>query len=414
MKREVAGIGACVLLFVSQAMPVRGCVVRATEIESAGTVPFIFDDNRVFAELTFVRPDGALRKAVAFVDLGTPRMVIDQKLREELQPDQNKPLLLRVGNLEIPIASTAIETDTRLGFTGRDGKRTIPVETILPGSLLKNYQVVFDYAKRTLTIARPDTLEGKGYNVSCRVNEKTGLISVTGAIAEHSYAVAIDCGSAYSWIRHDVAQQWVKAHPDWERGTGAVGEANMQTRTDGAEARATILRLPEIRFGSLQLKQIGALGISAEAPPIPPAPGESAVHGDFFDWYSKKSPEPVIGWIGGNVLKGFRVMIDFPRRMIYWEQQIELDPHDLDQVGVTLERRDTGYFIAGIAQKDGKPTVDAVRVGDRLIQVGDLQLSNATRGAIFAALHGKPGSVRTLVVERDGKRLNVAAKTTAF
>ena len=122
----------------------------------------------------------------------------------------------------------------------------------------------------------------------------------------------------------------------------------------------------------------------------------------------------MIGWIGGNVLKGFRVMIDFPRRIIYWEQQTELDPHDLDQVGVTLEKRDAGYFIAGIAQKDGKPTADAVRVGDRLIQVDDLQVSSATRGAIFAALHGRPGSVRTLVVERDGKRLNVAAKITAF
>src|SRR5215468_1126559 len=414
MKREVTGIGAFVLLFVAQAMPAHSSVARAAEIESAGTVPFIFDDNRVFAELTFVRPDGALRKVVAFVDLGTPRMEIGRRLREELQPDQDKPLLLRVGNLDIPIDSSAIETDTGLGFTGPDGKRSIPVETILPGSLLKNFQVVFDYAKRTLTIARPDTLEGKGHGVPCRVNEKTGLISITATIAEHSYAFAIDCGSAYSWIRHDVAQQWVKAHPDWERGTGAVGEANMQTRTDGAEARATILRLPEIRFGSLHLKQIGVLGISAEAPPIPPAPGESAVHGDFFDWYSKKSPEPVIGWIGGNVLKGFRVTIDFPRRMIYWERQIKLDPHDLDQVGVTLEKRDTGYFIAGIAQKNGQSTVDAVRVGDRLVQVDNLQLSNATRGAIFAALHGKPGSVRTLVVERDGKRLNVTEKITAF
>jgi C-terminal processing protease CtpA/Prc len=100
--------------------------------------------------------------------------------------------------------------------------------------------------------------------------------------------------------------------------------------------------------------------------------------------------------------------------MTYWQQEVDLDPHDLDQVGVTLEKRDTGYFIAGIAQKDGKPTVDAVRVGDRLIQVDDLQLSNATRGAIFAALNGKPGSVRTLVVERDGKRVNVAARITAF
>jgi hypothetical protein len=414
MKHEVVRIGAFVLVFVSQAMLAHSSVARTAEIESAGTVPFIFDDNRVFAELTFVRPDGALRKAVAFVDMGTPQMVIDRKLREELQPDQNKPLLLRVGNLDIPIESSSIEIDTGLGFTGRDGKRTIPVEAILPGSLLKNYQVVFDYAKRTLTIARPGTLEGKGEGVPCRVNEKTGLISVTGTICEHSYPLAIDCGSAYSWIRQDVAQQWIKAHPDWKRGTGAVGEANMQTGTNGAEATATILRLPEIRFGSLQLKQIGALGISAKAPPIPPAPGESAVHGDFFDWYSKKSPEPVIGWIGGNVLKGFRVMIDFPRRMIYWERQVEFDSHDLDQVGVTLEKRDTGYFIAGIAQKHGQPTADTVRVGDRLVQIDDLQLSNATRGAIFAALHGKPGSVRTLVVERNGKRLNVAEKITAF
>jgi hypothetical protein len=198
MKREVARVAAFVLLFVSQAMPAQSSVAQAAGIESAGTVPFIFDDNRVFAELAFVRPDGAVRKAVAFVDLGTPRMLVDQKLQEELRPDQNKALLLRVGDLDIPIESSAIESDTGLGFTGRDGKRTIPVEAILPGSLLKNYQVVFDYAKRTLTIAPPGTLKGEGEGVPCRVNEKTGLISVTGAIAEHSYALAIDCG----WPTH--------------------------------------------------------------------------------------------------------------------------------------------------------------------------------------------------------------------
>jgi len=47
MKREVATISAFALLFVSQAMLAHSSVVRAAEIESAGTVPFIFDDNRV-------------------------------------------------------------------------------------------------------------------------------------------------------------------------------------------------------------------------------------------------------------------------------------------------------------------------------------------------------------------------------
>jgi hypothetical protein len=188
----------------------------------------------------------------------------------------------------------------------------------------------------------------------------------------------------------------------------------MQSRTGGAQARATILRLPEIKLGSLSLKQVGALGIAPEAPPIPPAPGQSKVEGSFFDWYSKKAPEPVIGWLGGNVLRGFRLMIDFPRRTTYWERVSDLDPHELDQVGVTLEKRSDGYFIAGIAQKSGKPTVDTVRVGDRLIQVDDVVLSSATRGSIFAALHGKPGEVRMLVVERDGQQLTVPAKVTAF
>jgi hypothetical protein len=127
----------------------------------------------------------------------------------------------------------------------------------------------------------------------------------------------------------------------------------MQTRSDGAEARATILRVPEIRLGSLRLEHIGLLGIDPEAPPFPPAPGESKVQGNFFDWYSKKAPEPVIGWLGGNVLKGFRVVIDFSRQMTYWERENDLDPHDLDQVGVTLETRDTqkGYFVVRADEK---------------------------------------------------------------
>ena len=387
---------------------------QALDSERSGTVPFIFDDNRVFAQLDFVRADGTLRKALAFVDLGTPALVLDKKLHEELQVGRGKPAILRVGHLEMKVDSSAVETDTDLGVTGPNGKRTVSVEAVLSGSVLTNYELVVDYAKRTLTVAQPNTLKSAGDAVACRVNEKTGMVSITTDIDGRPYALAVDTGSAYSWVREDVAEQWTKAHPDWERGKGAVGEANMQSRTGGAQARATILRLPEIKLGSLSLKQVGALGIAPEAPPIPPAPGQGKVEGSFFDWYSKKAPEPVIGWLGGNVLRGFRLMIDFPRRATYWERVSDLDPHELDQVGVTLEKGSDGYFIAGIAQKSGKPTVDTVRVGDKLIQVDDVVLSSATRGAIFAALHGKPGEVRMLVVERDGQQLTVPSKVTAF
>jgi hypothetical protein len=85
-------------------------------------------------------------------------------------------------------------------------------------------------------------------------------------------------------------------------------------------------------------------------------------------------------------------------------------------VGVTLETRDSekGYFIAGVAEKDGKPTIEGVQIGDKLVQVDELGLAKATRGAMFSALHGKPGTVRMLIVERDGKQLRVKEKTSSF
>jgi len=406
----------CLLFLACLATPLHCLPTLGSEASSVGTVPFILDDNRMFAELVFVRPDGTPRKAFVFVDLGTPVPVLNEKLRNELQIDQNKPLVFRIGELELRVESSAVDSDIGSAMTGPNGKRTVPVEGVLPGSVMKNYQVIFDYAGRTLTMAQPGTLKPEGDGVPCHVNGKTGLISVAGMVAGQTYAFAVDSGSAYSWVRDDVAQQWVKAHPDWKRGTGAVGEANMQTRAGGAEARATILRVPEISLGSLHLEQIGALGIASEAPPFPPAPGESKVQGNFFDWYSKKAPEPVIGWLGGNVLKGFRVMIDFPQQMTYWERGGDLDPHDLDQVGVTLETRDTekGYFIAGIVEKEGKPTVEGIQVGDKLVQIDDLRVNTATRGAVFSALHGKPGTIHALVLERAGKQVTLLAKTSAF
>lgn len=388
----------------------------ATEAAPVGTVPFILDDNRVFAELMFMRPDGTLRRTVAFVDLGTPALELSDGLYRELRLDQKAPLVLRVGHLELHANADLAQIDSGSWMTGPNGKRTIPVEAVLPGSLLTSYQVVFDYGQRTLTIALPGTLKPSGLGVPCRVNETSGLISVDASIDRHSYAVAVDSGSAYTWFSKSISLQWLKHHPTWQHGTGAVGESNMQTRADGAEAAAFVLRLPEINLGALHLEQIGALAIAPLAPPFPPIPGTEPVRGDFFAWYSNKAPEPVIGWVGGNVLKAFRVMIDYPKHMTYWEQETDLDPHDLDQVGLTLETRDgtKGYFVAAIASKGGKPTVEGVRAGDRLLRVNGVALQNLTQGAIFSLLHGEPGAVRTVAVEREGRQLRFVVPVTAF
>jgi len=135
---------------------------------------------------------------------------------------------------------------------------------------------------------------------------------------------------------------------------------------------------------------------------------------DFFDWYSRKNPVPVIGWLGANVLKSFCLTIDYPNRMTYWLRQSELDPHEIDLVGVTLKAVGGSYFVAGVATQNGKPTVDGVLPGDKLLKIDGLPTASATWGALFSALHGAPGDSRTLILERNGKQLAVQAKVTAF
>ncbi|HEU5336422.1 MAG TPA: hypothetical protein VFU27_10680 [Terriglobales bacterium] len=383
---------------------------------SSGTEHFIFDDNRIFTPVTFVRPHGTLRKTLAFVDMGTPVLVLSSALAKDLQLDRKGAVAFRIGQLEIHVPASGVETGAGAFRTGADGQATKWVEAVLPGSVMKDYQVIFDYANHRLTLAPPDTFAPIGIAIPCRVNEKTGLISVSGVVGGKTYTFAIDSGSAYSWIRDQIAQEWVRAHPAWKRGIGAVGEANMQMNPGGAEANATLVRVPELSLGDLHLNRIGVLGIAPQAPPFPAVPGNGKVQGDFFDWYSEKAPGPVIGWLGANVLKGFRVMIDYPRHITYWEREKGFDASDLDQVGVTLETPDNakGYFIAGIARKEGKPTVEGIHIGDKLVEIDGIPLQGRTRGGVLAALHGKPGTSRILTVVRGGTRVTLQARVTSF
>jgi hypothetical protein len=158
------------LLLAACAMPLLGHSALASQASSSssGTAPFIFDDNRIFVELQFVRPDGTLRRALAFVDIGTPEPVLLETLFKEQQVDRKRPLVFRVGEVEIQVEAALVQHDTGSFMTGPNGKATIPVEAVLPGSVMKSYQVVFDYASQTLTIARPNILKPKGIS-PCRV-----------------------------------------------------------------------------------------------------------------------------------------------------------------------------------------------------------------------------------------------------
>jgi hypothetical protein len=387
LMRVICGLFVC--LFAIPAMPAAW--------PPRVTVPFLLDHNRVFVDLKFPRADGKVRNARAFVDMGGADFTFAEGLAKELRLEQAKTLDIRIGGAPLFIDYTKVTAEI---YGVKSIARAGTVEVNLPAVVLMNYDVVFDYKARTMTLASPGTIRHEGIRIPCRVNPKTGLISIQIGIGSHGYPVTIYNGAAYTWIRRPVVRGWVEAHPDWLRGMGAIGDGNM----NGTEAETTALlaRIPVVDIGTLALKDVGLVGYTETI-----KPGKE----EFFDWYSKKAPQAVIGFIGGNILKSFRVEIDYVNHATYWLQETGIDHDDMDEVPVVLRpERDGSYTVIGICERNGKKLIDGVLPGDKLISVGNLAVRIATFGTVLQALHGHPGDTRVLVLERNGKRLQVAAK----
>jgi hypothetical protein len=323
-------------------------------------------------------------------------------LYRELQLDRGTPLEFYVGEFRVAVPAFEVTADpSEPPAMGPELK----VEAVLAAGVLQRYEVALDYGRRTITLALPNRLKPQGEPVPIRRDSRTGLIAVDVRINGATYAITIDCGSAYTWVRQETARGWLAANPAWERGVGAVGASNMMMAGEASETSGILMRIPELAVGRVALKEVGVLGAG---------PGKGPGGADLFDWYSSKNAGPVIGWIGGNVLKHFRVTLDYAGNRMYWLRQAEPDTHDLEQVGLTLRKQAGEYTVAALATKNGRPVVAGVQPGDKLLRIDGLITKNATKGRIYDSLHGAPGEVRELVLERGGVQRTVRATVTAF
>jgi C-terminal processing protease CtpA/Prc len=118
---------------------------------------------------------------------------------------------------------------------------------------------------------------------------------------------------------------------------------------------------------------------------------------------------PIVGAIGGNILKTFRVEIDYANGVTYLEKQAEPD-NALDIVGLTLRaQRDGTYTISGVSKENSAEVLAAIKAGDKLIRVDKLEVVGASLADVVNSLRGVPEQVRVLVLERDGRKFTVRA-----
>lgn len=375
------------------------------------TVPFALDHNRMLVEAEVRAADGSWKPARLWVDTGNPAAMLDEAFARRLGLDVAAqggssggqvrsvgvpPLAgVRIGGMAVDFSG--VETSVLVGapYLG-----AMHADANLPSTVLRRYQVVFDYPVRRLTLAAPGRYPPRGTKAPAAVNAATGIVQLDAAVGGEALSFALDNGASYSFTSPEVLDRLGKAHPGWPRGAGAVGCANIWG-TWPQEASWPLLRVPEIIWGGVRLPDVGLVGLPSFFPD-----GTSV-----GAWYSRKTARPVDGFLGPNAFRAFRVEIDYAGGAVYFEKGAEPDPHDLDLVGVTVGPEAGGRWkVVGVAQRDGRPVVEGVEAGDLLLGVGSLQTTGATMGTVVDALRGTPGDSRVLTLERAGKRITVESR----
>jgi hypothetical protein len=363
------------------------------------------------------RKDGSWRQVRLWIDTGNPEFFISESLALDLGIDLSAAKENmeegRIPPLEVPSPAGVRIAGMAINFSGVKSKvmfgpkwlfNTMHNDANLPSTVLKQYQVIFDYPGLCLTLAEPGTKLPQGVRIPASVHPQTGILQVDVVIAGDTLSLALDNGASYSFVSEEVLARFSQQHPDWPYMNGALGCANIWGWWPGEESWL-VMRLPEMQCGSVRLDSIGIAGLP-----------------DFFpngtglgEWYSQKTARAVDGFLGPNAFKNYRIEFDYQNQLVYFDKRIESEPHDMDLVGLTLRpEADGSYLIIGIASKDGKRVMEGVEPMDVLLKIDDFLVTGATMGAVEDALRGKPGDIHILTVERKNQQFRIEAKVERF
>jgi hypothetical protein len=383
--------------------------VQAQSAAKSVTVPITLDHNRTIIDVYLPFPDGTTKRVRAWVDNGNAELWITEDLAKQLGLPFNgnpKPALygkeravqspnsLQIGGMSISLAGV------HEGQAILDRESVGPgcsAEITIPSSVLRSYEVLFDFPNRQFTIGAPGSIRFQGVSSKVLVDSKSGLIQVPSKLEGEDFNLALDVGASITLLSGEQIAKWHKAEPSWPYMIGGVAAGNMWGSQE--ETRWPMLRIPSIQFGEAKLMNVA----SASFPD------------DELKWFQNRAGVATMGLIGANALVDFRVGIDYAHSTMYLERTNRTPAPDMDVVGLVLRpEADRRYTIIGVADYDGKPSVPEVKTGDVLVGVDGAPATGATMGQVWSLLGGTPGQVRTLTMEREGKRFTVEATVRRF
>jgi hypothetical protein len=371
------------------------------------TVPAIIDHNRVVIRADLRLANGSTETVRAWVDNGNPDLYLSRRVAMLLglnvkcdaqECSAPAPSEIVVGGMSIPLTAVKV---AKIPLRPPDQAAVLAlgmnVEINIPSSILRHYDVLVDFVERKFSIGPPGSIHFQGSAGKVQANGENGLIQVPSQIEGKKYNLALDVGSSISFLSEDLFNKFATAHPDWPRMTGAVGSASMW----GAPEEMTwkVMRMDRVQFGPLFLTNVPVVSLSKTT----------------LDFFEKRAAMPTMGVLGSNMLLNYRVGLDYAHSTVYFDLGRTYKFPDFDVVGLVLRPEGDGRFtILGVADFDGKPSVDGVQPGDHLVAVNDLPVRDATMGQVWSMLGGKLGEEKKLTIERAGKEFTVSAAVEHF
>lgn len=370
------------------------------------TVPVLIDHNRMLLDAEMKQADGTWRKVRLWVDSGNPVFTINANLL-------NDPGVIDTGRTGDTDLTGIVIPGLRIG--GMKITDSMPAKIIsqpywlfstmhcdgnLPSAILKKYDIVFDYPKREFTIAEPGSIKHKGIKSDAIIHPETGIVQIMAALNRDTLSFALDNGASYSFISGELLSEYTGRHPEWPVIKGTAGCANMWGWWPANEQRFTVVRITGMRWGDIELNDFGIAGVPAFGPEGP----------SLGEWYSGKTMLPVNGFLGANVLKQYRIGIDYRNKAVWFQKDSLFNEHDMDIAGISVRQLpDSAYQVVGVVEKRGKPVVEGLVTGDTIISVDGLDVKGETMGRVVDALRGTPGDVKTILISRNGSIIPVKA-----
>ncbi|GCF11389.1 aspartyl protease family protein [Dictyobacter arantiisoli] len=378
-------------------------------VQQHGCTSLYLLHDRAYIDLDITLSSGTMRKARFLVDTGGKALVFTEAFARDLGMVQDRRR--SVPGLALTYQRVTRKPQMSIGTYALDLRGVTAwiapanyarfygdgVDGTLPGIVLSRYYVTLDYPQQEFSIAPreaagPATSHGEPVPVTFSPQSRLPRIEVN--IAGERLGMLLDTGASCSMISERLLETWSERYPQWPQASGAVGTANVGATGD---AFARMVRIPYIIVGSLLVKMVVAVSRPAEI---------------FDERLSGQHLDPIVGVLAGNVLKQFRIEIDYQHSMSYWERLGSSYPYDMDMVGLTLApHRDGTYSIAVVSDGNHFRVRQAVQVGDRLLQVDGLVVKGQPLSKVVAALKGSPGQRCTLLLERDGELRCVSVLT---